>query len=159
MSQIIYKNDTAILSFGYKDTLSSLTNQINEHNVEEDTLLLKWLEDNSTSGKQDINIYAEDDQEGEEYVSRIVYVIKDLLSDKKGNIHCKKCDRDIMSSEIKKEQSSPFDLYRGIDKKTIKGLKKELGIKGRVKLPGGTGGTTFFCDKGHELYATKGWII
>jgi len=38
-------------------------------------------------------------------------------------------------------------------------MKKALGINGRIRLPGGSGGTTFFCDKGYGLFATKDQTI
>ena len=79
MAKIIYENEAAVLSFEYQDVMDSLRKQINEHNVEEDSLLLNWLEENSTDGKKDIKINDEDKYEGREYVSRIVYVIKNLL--------------------------------------------------------------------------------
>lgn len=149
----------AALSFEYRDVIDSLKKNINEYNVEEDSMLLNWLVENSINGKKDVNLTDEDKYEGREYLSRIVYVIKDLLLDKKGNVYCKKCGLNISLSKIKKEQTSPLDYYKGIDKKTIKKVRNELGIKGRMRLPGGSEGTIFFCNKGHELFATRDWMI
>lgn len=157
MPQIVYENKAATLSFRYQDVVECLNNQINEKNLEEDSELLRWLQDNSALEEQVIKINEEDDHEGKEFLNRIVWVVKDLLLDKKGNAYCKKCDRNILSSKIKKNQVSPFDVYKGIDKKTLKGLKKELGARGHLRLPG-SGGTTFYCDKGHELFGTRDWI-
>jgi hypothetical protein len=157
MAEIIYENEAAVLSFKYEDVIDSLKKQINKDKVEDDSLLLSWLKENSTDGDKDININYE--YEGEDYLTRISYVIKNLLSDKKGKIYCKKCGLNISPLKIKKEQHSPFDYYKGIDKKSIKKVKKELGIKSRMRLPGGSGGTKFFCDKGHELFGTRDWMI
>ena len=158
MAQVIYENEAAVLCFDYHNVTESLTSQIAEHNVEDDSKLLTWLQENVTSGEQDIKINDEEGYEGREYVNRIVSVIKDLLSHEKGTVFCKECNRNILPSEIKKDQASPFDYYKGVDKKTIKHLKKELGLKGRVRLPG-SGGTRFFCDKGHELFGTRDWMV
>ena len=158
MAQIIYENEAAVLSFNYQDVIDSLTNQIAEHNVEDDSMLLKWLKENATNGEQDIKITGEDEHEEQEYLNRIVPVIKELLSNGKGNVFCKECNRDILVSEIKRQQTSPFDVHKGINRKAIKGLKKEFGLKGHVRFPG-SGGTTFFCDKSHELFGTRDWMI
>ncbi|MBW2341634.1 MAG: hypothetical protein JRF50_15050 [Deltaproteobacteria bacterium] len=157
MSQIIYENDAAILSFDYPYVTNFLTNQIAEHNLEDDSLLLKWLEKTSDDGNQDITITDEDQYEGIEYVGRMMYVIRDLLRDEKGDIYCKTCGRAIALSKLKIRQVTPFDYHKGVDKKAIKRLKKEFGLRGRVRLPG-SGGTTFLCDKGHELFGTRDWI-
>jgi hypothetical protein len=159
MSQITYENGAAIFTFSYPDIISALSNHINEYQVEDDILLLKWLEKNSENGSQDIKIIDGDEKEGIEHLTRIVYIIKDLLSAKRGNIYCKECRRNILPSQIEKRQTSPFDFYKGVDKKVIKEIKRKLGLKGRRSLSGGTGGTTFFCDKDHELFFTRDWLI
>ena len=158
MAQIIYQHDPAILSFDYEDVKDSLTDQIRENNVEDDLALLNWLQNNSQSGHHDLTIKAEDEFQLDEYVSRIVFVIRDLLLNGKGNVYCKRCERDIPATDITKDQISPLDAHKGIDKKTIKGIKKDLGIKGHLRIPG-SGGTTFLCDRGHELFATRDWTI
>ena len=158
MAQVTYENEVAVLKFQYQDVMDTLSQHIEEHSVESDWRLLTWLQTQSKSGSKDISINEQDEYEGSEYVKRIVYVIKGLLSDAKGDVFCKPCNRDILASEIKKQKISPFDYYKGVDKKTIKRVKKEFGLKGRVRLPG-SGGTTFFCDKGHELFATRNWIV
>ena len=156
MPQISYENEESILSFEHQDMLDELSQHIKEYGIEDDKSLLKWLQDKSINGREDIKIEIED--HSPDYVNRIVYVIKGLLSDQKGKVYCKECGRTIPSSEIKKIQNSPFNHYKGIDKKTIKGLKKEFGLKGKVRLPGGIGGTTFLCDNDHELFSTRDWI-
>lgn len=158
MTQITYESESAVLSFDYSDVMDNLTKQIKEHNVAEDSSLLNWLEEHSANGPQDIKINLEDETEGAEYLNRIVWVIKDLLSNRKGNVFCKRCSGNILASGIKKDQTTPFDAHKGVDKKTIKKIKKEFGLKGRINLPA-MGGTTFFCDKGHEIFATRDWII
>ena len=157
MPQIVYENEATTLSFRYQDVVERLNDQKNEQNLDEDSELLKWLQDNSTLGKKVIKINEEDDREVKEFLNRIVWVLKDLLLDKNGNVYCNKCGQDILSSKITKTQVSPFDVYEGIDKKTLKGLKKKLGARGHLRLPG-SGGTTFYCDKGHELFSTRDWI-
>ena len=158
MAQVTYENEAAVLTFQYQDVMNKLSQHIKEHSVEGDFGLLTWLQTQSKNGAKDITINEQDEYEGSEYVNRIVYVIKGLLSDAKGDVFCKQCNRDILASEITKQQTSPFDYYKGVDKRTIKRVKKEFGLKGRVRLPG-SGGTTFFCGKGHELFGTKDWII
>ena len=157
MPKITYKNENAVLSFEFGDMIEYLSHHIKEHNVEDDSMLLEWLEDRSGKGKLDITINTEDDQEKEDYPDRIVYTIRDLLLAEKGDVYCKWCDRHISVTDIKKDQTTPFDAHKGINRKTIKGLKKEFGLKGRVRLPG-SGGTAFFCDKGHELFGTRDWM-
>lgn len=158
MAQVTYENEAAVLTFQYQDVMDKLSQHIKEYSVKGDSSLLTWLQTQSKNGAKDIRINEQDEYEGSEYVNRIVYVVKGLLSDAKGNVLCKQCNRAIFASEIKRHQTSPFDLYKKIDKKRIKELKREFGIKGPVRLPG-TGGTTFFCDKGHELFGTRDWII
>ena len=158
MAQIIYESDAVILSFEYPHVINLLTNQIAEHNLQDESLLLEWLEKTSDGGNKDITITDEDEHEGIEYVGRVVYVIRDLLGDKKGEVYCKRCGKRIHLSKIKKEQVTPFDYHKGVDRKTTKLLKKEFGLKGRVRLPG-SGGTSFFCDEGHRLFSTRDWII
>ena len=159
MSKVSYKNEAAVLSFDYQDVVDTLAGQINEYNVEDDSLLLRWLEENSKYGERDLEIDSDDDRENDNHINRVVYVIRDLLLADKGDVYCKKCGRYISETEIKKDQTSPLDYYKDISKKTIKELKKERGIKGRVRLPGGSGGTTFYCGEGHELFSTKDWVI
>lgn len=156
MPQITYENEESVLSFEYQDTINELSRHIKEDGIEDDSRLLKWLQDKSINGREDIKI--ESENQWPDYVSRFVYVIKGLLSDQKGKIYCKACSTTIPQPEIKKVQNSPFEHYRGIDRKTIKGLKKEFGLKGKVRLPGGVGGTTFSCDNGHEMFSTRDWI-
>jgi len=159
MAQVTYENEVAVLKFQYQDVMDTLSQHIEEHSVESDWRLLTWLQTQSKSGSKDISINERDEYEGSEYVKRIVYVVKGLLSDAKGDVFCKQCNRAISASEVKRHQTSPFDLYKKIDKKRIKELKREFGIKGPVRLPGGSGGTTFYCDKGHQLFSTRDWFI
>ena len=157
MAQISYETEEAVLTFGYRDAVEVLSASVRDHHVEDDSTLLKWLEDNSKNGQRDVAIDSTDELEMDDCVTRIVYVIKDLLLKGKGVVFCKECDRHIPASEIRKDQTTPFDAHKGLDKKTIKRLKKELGIKGRPRLSG-LGGTTFFCNKGHELFGTRDWV-
>lgn len=157
MSQIIYETKEVVLTLQYQDAVDVLSSNINEYQVEDDSMLLKWLEHNSSNRQQDIAINGEGIFEMEDYVGRIVYLIKDLLLKGKGDVYCKQCDRNIPASEIKKDQTTPFDSQKGLDKKTLSILRKELGLKGRIRFPA-SGGTTFFCDKGHELFGTTDWI-
>lgn len=157
MSQIIYKNEYAIIRFQYPDVIEALSTSLKEHDLEDDSMLLKWLQDNSGNGQQNISINSERDLENDAYVGRIVYVIKDLLLKGEGSVHCKKCGRHIPGSKIKIDQTTPFDAHKGLDKKTVEKIKKEHGLKGRIRFPA-SGGTTFFCDRGHELFGTMDWI-
>ena len=156
MPQISYENEESVLSFEHQDMIDVLFRDINESAIEDDTRLLNWLQDKSINGREDIKI--ESENHWPDYVERIVYIIKGLLSNQKGEVYCKGCARTIPSSEIKKVQNSPFEHNRGIDRKTIKALKEEFGLKGKARFPGGIGGTTFLCDSGHELFSTRDWI-
>ena len=156
MPQITYENEESVLSFEYLDMINELCPHIKEYEIEDDSRLLKWLQDKASNGHEAIKIDSEN--QWPDYVSRIVYIIKGLLSDQKGEIYCKGCARTIPPGEIKKIQNSPFEQNRGINRKTIKALKKEFGLKGKVRLPVGIGGTTFLCDNGHELFSTRDWI-
>ena len=156
MPQIVYENEESVLSFEYQDAINELSRHIKEYEIEDDLRLLKWLQDKSINGHEDIKI--EGENQWPDYINRIVWVVKGLLSNQKGEIYCKACSRTIPQPEIKKVQNSPFEHYRGINRKTIKGLKKELGLKGKVRLPGRVGGTTFLCDNDHELLSIRDWI-
>ncbi|MBW1794835.1 MAG: hypothetical protein JRJ38_10460 [Deltaproteobacteria bacterium] len=157
MPQFTYETDEATFTFPYQDAVDVLSSNIKEYQVEDDSMLLTWLLGNSSNGQQDIAINAEATFEMEDYVGRIVYLIRNLLIQGKGTVHCKQCDRNIPASNIKKKQTTPFDAHDGLDKKTRNILKKELGLKGRIRFPA-SGGTIFLCDKGHELFRTKDWI-
>ena len=156
MPQITYENEESVLSFEYLDMINELCPHIKEYEIEDDSRLLKWLQDKSSNGREDIKI--ESENHWPDYVERIFYTIRGLLSNQKGEIYCKACGRIVPPGEIKKIQNSPFDHSRRIDRKTIKALKKEFGLKGKVRLPGGIGRTTFLCDSGHELFSTRDWI-
>jgi len=124
MPQITYENEESVLSFEYQDTINKLSRHIKEYGIEDDSRLLKWLQDKSINGREDIKI--ENENHSSDYVNRIVYIIKGLLSDQKGKVYCKACGQTIPSSEIKKVRNSPFEHYKGIDRKTIKKLKKDF---------------------------------
>jgi len=156
MPQIVYENEESVLSFEYQDAINELSRHIKEYEIEDDSRLFKWLQEKSINEHEDIKI--EGENQWPDYINRIVWVVKGLLSNQKGKIYCKACSRTIPSSEIKKIQSSPFKQDREIDRKTIKDLKKGFGLKGKVRLPGGVGGTTFLCDSDHELFSTRDWI-
>lgn len=157
MSQLIYETEEAVLTFQHQDVIDVLSSNIKEYQVEDDTMLLKWLQDKSGNGQRDIAINNEDVFEMGDYVSRIVYVIRGLLIQGKGSVYCKQCDKNIPASVIKKDRTGPFDARNGLDRKTRSVLKKELGLKGRIRFPA-SGGTSFYCDNGHELFGTMDWI-
>ena len=86
MTQIIYENESSLLSFDYKDVTDALTSQINEHHVEEDSLLLNWLNKKVINGKRDIKFNDEDRYEDLEYLDCIVFFINDMLSYEKAGV-------------------------------------------------------------------------
>jgi len=161
MSNIMYENEQVLLTFQYPDIIEVLSARVGQHCIEEDSMLLKWLRDNSMDGQQDVRVPGEDGIEKEGCIGRIVYVIRDLLLKGKGGVHCKECDRDIPASMIRKDRATLLDAHKGIDKKTVKDMADTLGIKkgarGPIRLPA-SGRTTFYCDNGHEIFGTLDWI-
>ncbi len=157
MANVVYENESAVLSFVYEDVAVDLSRRIKEYRVEEDSTLLAWLREASADGTQDIRISAEKEYAEMPDVARVAYVIKDLLSQGIGKVYCKACDRDMASSAVQNAQISVADPHAGIDSKNLKALKKSLGLKGPVRLPG-RGTTSFCCSNGHELFATTNWI-
>lgn len=143
--------------FDYREVIERLSKHIKDYDIEEDSLLFEWLQNQSDEGSKNIKIDSEFESEGDDFIHRIAYVIWDLLSDGNAKIFCKKCDSEIPASDIQRHQDSLFNSYKGIDKKEIKRLKAELGLKGRASLPR-IGGTIFYCSKSHELFRTCDWI-
>lgn len=90
-------------------------------------------------------------------IDRLTYVIRDLLLAGKGTVWCKECGVEIQADQLTHRKSTPFDYDRGISSKEFKGAKKELGLKGKMNLPG-SGGNTVYCDHGHELFGAMHWI-
>ena len=153
MSQIIYENDDAVFTFKYEDIYEKLSEIIKKNNFQDIFMLFKWLQDNSDRGDQDIKINAHYLYREEEYLSRIIYIIKDLFTDHKGSIYCKKCKRTIPASKISKNQTVPF---QAINNQKIESLRQKSGF---IKSVGFSdiGRTKFFCNHKHELFGLIDW--
>jgi hypothetical protein len=157
MSDIVYENEAAVLTFTYQELVKALEWQIIENEVEDESKLLNWLKKNSGQGKKDIRL-KEDKIKRPEYLSRIIYLVSYLLSEKMGQVFCKECCLNIPPAQIKVEKTTPFDFQKGMDKKTLKEIQKELGLKPPLRMSG-SGGTQFTCPQSHFLLSTIDWII
>lgn len=155
VATVTYESSLSVLSFMFTDALDRLARSIEEFAVDEDVRLLAWLKTQTRDGEADLHI---DEEQGRaEFISRLSYVIRDLLLDGKGTVWCKECGQEIMPGNLTHRKRTPFDFGRGISKKDLKQLKKDLGLKGKVRIPG-SGRTTFYCNQGHELFGTMDWV-
>ena len=155
MATITYESSLAVLSLGSTDVLDCLTKSIEEFGVAEGVKLLAWLKTETRDGQDDLIF--EEEQGPEEFVGRLAYGISDLLLDAKGTVWCKERGIEIQADQLTHRKSTPFDFGRRISKKDLKQVKKDLGLKGKVRIPG-SGGTLFYCDHGHELFRVLDWV-
>lgn len=129
---------------------------VKEHYVEDDNLILELIKRKSEHGGQEINLDGNDPEDAL-LMNRFAYLARDLLLCGKGTVFCRTCGKSIPVKELIVKRSSPLDAHKGIDRKQLKNLKKELGLKGKMRLPG-TGWTVISCNEGHELFRTMDWI-
>ena len=150
MVKVKYENEDTVMEFDYPDVIRELKKRIDEYHVNEDSILLERIKEESENGTNDIEIKGD---------SRFCYLICDLIDGKKGEVFCKSCDRTYKPDKIVKESTSPFDS--GVPKNTLKGLKKffkkEFGIKGNIHISG-SGGNTYLCPNRHTLLYVRTWI-
>jgi hypothetical protein len=151
MSDIVYENEAAILSFSYEEVVKALERHIIENEVEDDSKLLNWLKKCSGQGEKVIRL--KEDKKRPEYLNRIIYLLSDLLSDKMGKFFCKECRLNIPPAQIRVEKTTPFDFQKGMNKTTMKEIQKELGLKSPLRMSG-SGGTQFTCPQSHLLLST-----
>ena len=152
MAQVVYESPTAILSFDYHELMDQLAARIEEHRHGEDSKLRSWLQKASADGARPVTISHKDHYEGAGYLARIIHLISHLLSDGKGFVYCKQCNRNIPPSARRTEPPSLLDNYRGRNGEGSSGAT-ELTERGQ-RPDDGCGGSGFFCETGHELLST-----
>ena len=149
MAQVVYESPTAILSFDYHELMDQLVARIDEHRHGEDSKLRSWLQKASADGTRPVTISHKDRYEAADYLGRIVHLIGQLLSNGKGFVYCKQCNRNIPPSARRTEPPSLLETHTTHDGEG--GLASEELTAG----PGnGCGGSGFFCETGHELLST-----
>ena len=152
---ITYESSLSVLSFEAGDVLERLARSVQEFGVEEDVELLTWLKTETAENMTDFHI--DEDRGPAEMVGRLAFVISDLLLDGRGAVWCKACGSEVPAGELIHRRRTPVNAGIGVSQKDLKRLSKDLGIKGRMKLPG-MGGTRFFCGQGHEVFGTVEWV-
>lgn len=152
---LIYNNKSSVISIDAIDAIDRLAESIYQFRVEEDVELLTWLK--TETGENMTNLHIDEDQGPAEMVGRLAFVISDLLLDGRGAVWCKACGSEVPAKELNRRRTTPRNARSGITRKELNRIKKDLGLKGKVKLPG-MGGTTFFCGQGHEVFGTVEWI-
>jgi hypothetical protein len=157
MAKITYSNERTILTFEYQDVIQALSQSIKEYKVPRDSELLAWIVSQSSNGNVDITI-EEDENLAREFGHRIIYVLKDLLLEKKGTVFCKSCRIASPAYHIRVHRRSIGDYFNGVDSKTIETIKEDYGLKGPINI-GGSGGTRFYCDHDHEIFSVMEWIV
>ena len=154
MSIVIYEDEEAVMSFDYQDVMQVLENNIAQYNVAHDKKFLDKLRQNTALGTRDLTI--NDSKREDDTTARLIYVICDLLSQGKGSVFCKACSKEFKPAELIITKDSPFRSSK-IDFSILKKLKKEFGIKGRLRLPG-VGYSVVTCNQNHELLRIMDWI-
>ena len=152
MAQVVYESPTAILSFDYHELMAQLGARIKEHRHGDDSKLRSWLQKASADGARPVTISHKDHYEAAEYLDRIIDLISHLLSDGKGFVYCKQCNRNIPPSARRTEPPSLLGTYSsrgGEERSEAEGLTKKTSEPGN-----GCGGSGFFCETGHELLST-----
>ena len=145
MARIIYENEDAVFTFDYQDILRRLTQTIQKDHFHDIIMLCKWLQDKSKEGQEDIQIDSEHIYWQEKYIYQIVYVIRDLFSDHKGLIYCKKCHQTIPISKITRDKTNP------LQSENLRGQSGQY-----LSIPY-IGRTKFLCNKRHELFGIIDW--
>ena len=154
MSIVIYEDEKTVMQFAYQDMMQVLENKIIQYSVDQDKKLLDKLQHDTALGTKDVIV--NDSNREEDTTARLIYVIIDLLSQGKGSVFCKVCSKEFKPSELSLSKDSPFRLPK-IDSSILKKLKKEFGIKGRLRLPG-VGYSVVTCNCGNELLRIMDWI-
>jgi hypothetical protein len=157
MARITYENEGTILTFEYQDVVQALSQSIKEYKVPRDSDLLAWIVSQSNNGNVDV-IIEEYENLTREFGHRIIYVLKNLLLEKKGTVFCKSCRNSSPASHIRVHKQSIGDYFKGVDSKAIKTMKGDYGLTGPINI-GGSGGTRFYCDHDHEIFSVMEWII
>jgi len=149
VAQVVYESPTAILSFDYHELMHQLVARIEEDRHGEDSKLRSWLQKASADGTRPVTISHKDRYEGAGYLGRIIHLISHLLSDGKGFVYCKQCNRNIPPSARRTEPPSPLETFRNHNGE--EGVDVEEFTE-RIREPGnGCGKSGFFCETGHEL--------
>ena len=154
MSKIIYEDAKSVMLFDYQNVMQVLGNNITQYKVDHDKKLLDKLRQNTALGTRDLTI--NDNKREDDTTARLIYVICDLLSQGKGSVFCKACSKEFKPLELSITKDSPFRLSK-IDSSILEKLKKEFGIKGRLRLPG-AGYSVVTCNQNHELLRIMDWI-
>ena len=154
MSIVIYENEKTVVRFDYQDAMQMLESKITQNNVHDDKKLRNKLKQDTALGTKDATV--NDNDREDDTTARLIYIICDLLSQGKGSAFCKACSKEFKPSELSITKDSPFRLSK-IDSSILKKLKKEFGIKGRLRLPG-VGYSVVTCNRGHELLRIMDWI-
>lgn len=137
--------------------MQHLKDQIDQREVDEDIELFAWLRKMSAEGTHDVRMDSENIDQIKEYRSRISFIIRNLLSAKKGGVFCIHCDRGVPLDEVKIDAQSPIQFNHKESKDFVNLLKKDLGLKGKVRSAG-MSLTRIFCGKGHLLLSMVDWI-
>jgi hypothetical protein len=154
VAKIVYENEQAVLSFEYQDIVSALSSRVRQYDEENDLRLLGWLQQHSGNGEQSITIKGDHEYNGSEYVKRVIYVIGDLLTEGKGYVFCKECNKNVPECARKREGNGNEEPPKTTEQQVFTSLEEYLAIKGRLTSPSDDVGTTFCCNKGHELLVT-----
>ena len=86
-------------------------------------------------------------------LNHIVYLIRDLFTDQKGIIYCKKCMHNIPASKIRKDQTPAIQV---VNNQIIEHLREKSGFHKSVEFSN-IGRTKFLCNKKHELFGLIDW--
>ena len=157
MTKTIYENERVILSFESQDVLQVLSRHIKEYMVPHDSKLMAWIVSQLNNGNADVTI-EEDEDLTREFGHRIVYVVRDLLLEKKGSVFCKSCRKTSTTSNIRVHKRSISNHFKGVDSKTIDTMKDDYGLRGLINI-GGSSGTRVYCDHDHKIFSVMEWII
>jgi hypothetical protein len=145
MKTIVYKTYNAIFKFNLSDFQKCLNRYAETHNNKEVSELQNLL---SSASLDQINI--------PERYNYAAYITLDLITDNKGTVLCKLCNKEYQPNELQSisvgHGTSPFSINFKRKKGGITQLFK------KQKLPGMFGGKGFICSKGHELLAIQTWM-
>ena len=146
MDTVIFETDNAIFSFDLADVQDLLSCYSSEHQVEEATDLLRFLESSSEDPKK---IPIENDYFG--------YIALDLFNNGNGSVFCKSCQKTYQAKQLQS-----FPLGFGESPFTIHSIKKGGFFKRlfgqRTKRMGMMGGKEFKCPEGHELIFMRRYV-
>ena len=146
--EIIYENETALMTFDYRQTMELLQRRIRSYQVPEDIKLLQFI---SQSSELVITINSD-----HPLANRFCYLTFDLISAGQGIILCKDCCRQYEANDLTIKGTSTIQKTSQT-KKLKKFLMHRFNMKEKLNTPG-FGMKQLLCPQQHVLFCVRTWI-